>query len=138
MKYYKISPEWAKKINVTSGSPVHPDGWFLVLPTRMNRLLQYLPSEGIKADSIDEAVKAIGGCIYTEEEAIRSQEGDKAYMMDGRNEATEQPAESPADPDAVAPSETSAEAEKEVTEQDAEAPAAVTVETSRKVSRKIS
>lgn len=92
-KYYKISPEWAKKINVTDRAPMHPDGWYLVLPTFALPLKNILPPEEYgEINTLDDAVSAIGGCIYTEAEALASYRGDKDYMMNSREGSAEETA----------------------------------------------
>lgn len=89
-KYFKISPEWAAKINVTDIAPRHPDGWYLTLPTYARRIISYLDP---KADgtpwTIEEAVRAIGGCVYSEYEALASQRGEESYMMNRTHESEE-------------------------------------------------
>ena len=83
MNYYKISPEWAKKLKVTDKGVKHPDGWFLLLPTYVMPLPSLLDKDEYgDINGIEEAVRAIGGCVYSKEEAIASQRGDKEYMMD--------------------------------------------------------
>lgn len=93
-KYYKISPEWAEKLRLSEGTPVHPDGWFLILPTHASRLLPLLPVEEYgEITTIDEAVTAIGGCIYTDSEAIASERGVEEYMMNRQKDRKEEIAE---------------------------------------------
>lgn len=61
----------------------HPDGWFLVLPTYALPLLDILlVEEGKSFVNIRDAVEYIGGCVYTEQEALASQRGEEAYRMD--------------------------------------------------------
>lgn len=82
MNYYKISPEWAQKLNVKDTAVEHPDGWFLILPTYAMPLLEMLdPDEYGELNSIEEAVVAVGGCVYTKQQALLSQKGDPEYMM---------------------------------------------------------
>lgn len=82
-RYYKIPPQWAETLNITTTNPRHPDGWYLALPPDVSRLVTM---NGTKDDgtwpTLDEAVTAIGGCIYTTTEALASQRGEKQYMMD--------------------------------------------------------
>ena len=87
MKYYKISPEWAKKLNVMNVAVKHPDGWYLVLPPYVMPLLEILEKEEKGPfESIEDAVRSIGGCIYTKEEALASQRGEAEYMMNKEEE----------------------------------------------------
>lgn len=82
-RYYKIPPEWAAKLNIATTNPKHPDGWYLALPPDLIPLIRM---NGTKDDgtwpTLDEAVAAIGGCIYNTTEALASQRGEKEYMMD--------------------------------------------------------
>lgn len=94
-KYYKISPEWARKLNVTNRGNMHPDGWFLILPVRASHLLQVLPPDEYgNLSSLDEAVAAIGGVIYDDREAVLSMQGDPQFMMN-RLSGSEPIADSP-------------------------------------------
>lgn len=82
-RYYKIPPEWAAKLNITATNPRHPDGWYLAMPPDV---IPLITMNGTKDDgtwpTLDEAVAAIGGCIYNTTEALASQRGEKEYMMD--------------------------------------------------------
>lgn len=81
-RYFKISPEWAQKINVTDTAPRHPDGWYMILPTHAQRIMRHLdPKPDGTPWNVEEAVLAVGGCSYTEAEALASQRGEEAYMM---------------------------------------------------------
>lgn len=92
-RYFKISPEWAQKINVTDVAPKHPDGWYMILPTYAMRIIRHLdPKQSGSPWLVEEAVLAIGGCSYTEREALASQRGEEAYMMN-RTPDVEQPEE---------------------------------------------
>lgn len=96
-KYFKISPEWAAKINVTNVAPRHPDGWYLTLPTYAQRIIQHLdPKEDGTPWNVEDAVRAIGGCVYSEYEALASQRGDEEYMM---NRTQTEPETEPTDPE---------------------------------------
>lgn len=86
-KYYKISPEWAERLNLTDKFFSHPDGWYLVLPTYLLPLVEILQKEGNDdVTTLDEAVTKIGGCIYNADEAVASQRGVKEYMMNAQEE----------------------------------------------------
>ena len=92
MNYYKISPEWAQKLNVKDTAVEHPDGWFLILPTYAMPLLEMLdPDEYGELNSIEEAVVAVGGCVYTKQQALLSQKGDPEYMMNVETDIQEEP-----------------------------------------------
>lgn len=81
-KYYKLPPEWAAKLNIMTTNPRHPDGWYLAMPPDV---IPLITMNGTKEDgtwpTLDEAVTAIGGCIYSTTEALASQRGEKEYMM---------------------------------------------------------
>ena len=90
MNYYKLPPEWAKRLPGFETSPEHPDGWYLLIPTKARKLLEMLSVEEYGVlESIDDAVRAIGGCVYTEQEAIQSMKGNPAYMMNVEKEEPE-------------------------------------------------
>lgn len=99
-KYYKLPPQWAETLNITTTNPRHPDGWYLALPPDVSRLVTM---NGTKEDgtwpTLDEAVTAIGGCIYSTTEALASQRGEKEYMMDGASIGNE-PESAPASTEA--------------------------------------
>ncbi len=82
-KYYKISPEWAAKLNVTHKAYRHPDGWYMVLPTVANRLARMLSrsSEGAEMTA-DESITHIGGRVYNQDQVLKSQNGDPDFRMD--------------------------------------------------------
>ena len=81
-KYYKIPPEWAKRLNAENYAPEHPDGWRLIMPPLARQLtLMLAPKDSGEPWGIDEAVEAIGGVVYTEQEAMASQRGEGAFMM---------------------------------------------------------
>lgn len=91
-KYYKIPPEWAKRLNAENYAPEHPDGWRLIMPPLARQLTLILaPKDNGEPWDIDEAVEAIGGVVYTEQEAIASQRGVEAFMMN-RNSSPAQSA----------------------------------------------
>lgn len=80
--YYKIPPEWAEKIGVTDVAIQHPDGWYMILPGMAARLVELAPQpEDAHLMTIEEAVQAVGGVCYTQEQALASQRGEEAYMM---------------------------------------------------------
>lgn len=82
MKYYKVNPQWAKRLKVTDYAPMHPDGWYLLLPPFALPLMGMLsPEEYGEITSLDMAIEAIGGCIYNESQALASMRGEADYMM---------------------------------------------------------
>lgn len=91
-RYYKIPPEWAAKLNITATNPRHPDGWYLAMPPDV---IPLITMNGTKDDgtypSADEAVAAIGGCIYDTAAALASQRGEKEYMMAADTAKGEEP-----------------------------------------------
>lgn len=112
MKYYKISPEWAKKLNVTDRAPMHPDGWFLLLPTFALPLMRMLPPDEFPGvETLDDAVAAIGGCIYTEEEAKASWRGVPEFMMNRPEVSEEESEEVPEDDPEETPEDVDTEEE---------------------------
>lgn len=84
MKYYKISPEWAEKLEITKIGVKHPDGWFLVLPNFVTKL-----TDEKEDKNLDAAIEEIGGCIYSDSEALASMRGEKDYMMNQKEEGQE-------------------------------------------------
>lgn len=101
MKYYKIHPAWAEKMNVTLKSVRHPDGWWLCLPALLTRLPAVLGERGYDPGmTIEEAVIRIGGCVYNEEEAIASQRGLEGYRMDNVKPALDPDPEASSEDDA--------------------------------------
>ena len=125
MKYYKIPPEWAERLKVTHIAVDHPDGWYLCLPAFISSSLRqalYSPEEALTAD-LDEAVLSIGGVIYNADQAIASQRGEAAYMMNRQQEpeteeipetASETSDDADADPDEEADGENEENEESEI------------------------
>ena len=87
--YYKIPPEWAKKINVTQRAVVHPDGWYMILPPMALKLARSLaPRSDGRERTPEEAVLEIGGVVYNHDELMASQRVEEGYMMNLRSEET--------------------------------------------------
>lgn len=94
MNYYKISPEVASRLDVKTTAVRHPDGWYLILQPVAARLARMLlQDEGLHL-SAEEAVRHVGGVVYTHAEALCSQRGEPEYMMNTPKQDAQQLSES--------------------------------------------
>ncbi len=76
-KYYKITPEWAERLNMTESAPRHPDGMYLVLPAVGLQVSERLAAaNGGARLSPEEAFNAIGAIGLDTAQALASQRGE--------------------------------------------------------------